>query len=183
MKWINCPHFAACLACMKSYEPNVNWSMFDSCECMQLYSHLGLCSSQCCRFTAEESTGLPAGGAAGWLCWFASHRCSCRLEQSVEAQCVDCCFVVPSLQCWVEHWTACRGAVCCLLLYEHLSGASSQEEPYALLFSSSFFSSCKNLKQNDCYISLIFYLFIHPYTSLQNHFIPSPTGECGSTLC
>ena len=38
-------------------------------------------------------------------------------------------------------WTACRGAVCCLLLlYEQLSSASSQEEPYALLFSSSFFS-------------------------------------------
>ena len=46
---------------MKSCEPNVNVSVFDLCECLQSYNHLSLCSYQCCRFTTEESTGLPAG--------------------------------------------------------------------------------------------------------------------------
>ena len=81
--------------------------------------------------------------------------------------CWLCCFVVLSLQYWAEHWTACRGAVCCLLLlYEQLSSASSQEEPYTHLFSSSFFSLYTEIWNRMT--ALVFYNFIHPYTSAES---------------
>ena len=165
---------------MKSYEPSVNLSMFGSCECLQLYNHLSLCSYQCCRFTTEESAGLPAGvqgvDYVGLL-----HSIAVAVWSRVWKHGV----LIISL-CCAEFAGLSRALGCSMLLVMTWTLVERRISTGALCTSFFFFfllSSYKNLKQNDCYTSLGIYIFIHPYTSLQNDFIPSHTGERGSTLC